>query len=142
MTSMRKVESNRRNASLSSGPRTQGGKLRSRRNALRHGLASPIGNDLDERANVERLALVLSGYTNDWRRLEEARISAECHFDLQRIRNARFEVFRALGDVQTATSDQLALATRAIEKIARYERRALSKRRTALRAIGLKERAP
>jgi len=109
---------------------------------LRHGLASPIGNDLDERANVERLALVLSGYTNDWRRLEEARISAECHFDLQRIRNARFEVFRALGDVQTATSDQLALATRAIEKIARYERRALSKRRTALKGMGLKERDP
>lgn len=138
MTSLRKVESNRRNASLSSGPRTQGGKLRSKRNALRHGLASPIGNDLDERVNVERLALVLSGYTNDWHRLEEARITAECHFDLLRIRNTRFEIFRSLGDIETATGDQLALAIRAIEKIARYERRSLSKRRTALKAIGVK----
>lgn len=142
MTSMRKVESNRRNASLSSGPRTQGGKLRSKRNALRHGLASPIDDDLNERAHVERLALVLSGYTNDWRRLEEARISAECHFDLRRIRNARFEVFREAGDIQAATSDQLALASRMVEKIARYERRALSKRRTALKALRLQESAP
>jgi hypothetical protein len=105
---------------------------------LRHGLASPIGSDFDERANVERLAQVLSGYTNDWRRLEEARILAECHFDLLRIRNARFEIFPMLGAIETATGDQLALAIRSIEKIARYERRALSKRRTSLKVIGLK----
>jgi len=89
----------------------------------------------DQYIKIERLALILSGYKNDPGRLEEARISAECHFDLQRIRDARFEVFQALGNIQIANSDQFHRAVSAVEKIARYERRVLSKRRTALKAI-------
>lgn len=113
--------------------------MRSRRNALRHGLATPIGNSPDERANVEKLALVLSGYTNDLRRLDEARIEAERHFDLRRIHQARFEIFHALGDIQTASGDQFTQAALAVTKIARYERKALSKRRTALKELCLQE---
>jgi hypothetical protein len=40
MTSPRQIEANRRNALRSTGPRTQEGKRRSRRNALRHGLVA------------------------------------------------------------------------------------------------------
>jgi hypothetical protein len=40
MTSLRKLEANRRNAQASTGPRTEEGKRTSRRNALRHGLAA------------------------------------------------------------------------------------------------------
>ena len=40
MTSERKIQANRCNAQLSTGPRTVAGKLRSRRNAFRHGLAA------------------------------------------------------------------------------------------------------
>jgi hypothetical protein len=40
MASERQIAANRRNALRSTGPRTQRGKLRSRRNALRHGLAA------------------------------------------------------------------------------------------------------
>src|ERR1700745_3027999 len=40
MTSYRQIEANRRNALLSTGPRTEEGKLESRRNALRHGLTA------------------------------------------------------------------------------------------------------
>jgi hypothetical protein len=40
MTSPRQVEANRRNARLSTGPVTEKGKKRSRRNALRHGLTA------------------------------------------------------------------------------------------------------
>lgn len=109
--------------------------MRSRRNALRHGLAAHVSENPDQHVKIEQFALILSGYTNDPRRLEEARISAECHFDLQRIRDARFEVFQALGNVQVANSNQLNRAASAVEKIARYERRVLSKRRTALKAI-------
>jgi hypothetical protein len=39
MTSLRQVEANRRNAQKSTGPRTEEGKERSRRNALKHGLS-------------------------------------------------------------------------------------------------------
>ena len=40
MTSYRQIEANRRNALKSTGPKTEAGKLASRRNAVRHGLTA------------------------------------------------------------------------------------------------------
>src|SRR5205814_3565225 len=40
MTSYRQIEANRRNAQRSTGPTTEEGTLRSRRNAVRHGLTA------------------------------------------------------------------------------------------------------
>jgi hypothetical protein len=40
MSTLRQIVANRRNAERSTGPRTEGGKRRTRRNALRHGLCA------------------------------------------------------------------------------------------------------
>jgi fumarate hydratase class II len=42
VTSERKIKANRANASSSTGPKTRYGRIRSARNALRHGLSLPI----------------------------------------------------------------------------------------------------
>src|SRR3954452_16403222 len=84
MTTFKQIEANRRNARRSTGPRTQEGKLRCRRNAVRHGLTAEtvIGaledaedykafeaaviNDYDAQSAVER-ELVLRLASLLWR---------------------------------------------------------------------------
>src|SRR5665213_464834 len=100
MVSDRQLSANRKNARLSSGPRTLAGKLRSRSNALRHGLATPIGGRLDIAQAIDGLAKLLCGSSNSFSRNEHARAAAECHFELQRIRSARAEVLRRIGDLE------------------------------------------
>ena len=132
MTSIRKVESNKRNASRSTGPRTPGGKLRSRHNALRHGLATRIEDYPQAKGSIDRLTAILAEGSNELERVEPSRVLAECHFDLQRIRAARYEVFLTIADLENASGNDFENALRAMDKINRYERRALSKRRRAM----------
>jgi hypothetical protein len=54
MTSLRQIEANRRNAALSTGPATEEGKKRSRRNALRHGFSAETIIDALEEAMITR----------------------------------------------------------------------------------------
>jgi hypothetical protein len=51
MTSFRQIEANRRNAQFSTGPKTEKGKSRSRRNAVRHGLTAETVIDALESAD-------------------------------------------------------------------------------------------
>jgi hypothetical protein len=64
MTSIRQIEANRRNALRSTGPTTEDGKRRSRRNSLRHGLSAEtvveIVEDIDDYKGFE--AAVISDY--------------------------------------------------------------------------------
>ena len=64
MTSIRQIEANRRNAIRSTGPRTEDGKNRSRRNAIRHGLSAEtvieIAEDLEDYQGFE--AAIIADY--------------------------------------------------------------------------------
>ena len=55
MISYRQTEANRRNALKSTGPRTEAGKLQSRRNAVRHGLmAETVIGSLEDASLIGR----------------------------------------------------------------------------------------
>jgi hypothetical protein len=135
MISNRKAVTNKHNASLSTGPRTVRGKLRSSQNAHRHGLATPIAHDASAALNIDRLVRALTASSNDYWRIEKARVVAESHFDLARIRAAKNEVLSRIGNFETADADDLIRVLDTIEKIARYERRTRSKLRRALGAF-------
>jgi len=64
MTSIRQIEANRRNATRSTGPNTEAGKQRSRRNAIRHGLCAETVvesvEDIDDYRGFE--AAVIADY--------------------------------------------------------------------------------
>lgn len=109
------------------------GKLRSRNNAIRHGLASHIGKVARFAQDIDRLAKSLAESSNSLWRNELTRAIAECSFDLQRIRAARTEVLRRVGEV--ATPKEHADVAAAVEGINRYERRVLSKRRKILKIL-------
>src|SRR6266498_4403647 len=60
MTSVRQLEANRQNALKGTGPKTENGKQRSRRNALRHGftaetIVEPLENPQEYRAFEEAI---------------------------------------------------------------------------------------
>src|SRR6478609_8663684 len=58
MTTEKQFAANRQNAKNSTGPRTEHGKRRSRRNAFRHGLAAETVIDvLEDRADYDAFAL-------------------------------------------------------------------------------------
>jgi len=133
--SVRKLIANRRNASLSTGPRTVGGKLRSSHNAYRHGLATAITYDASAAVNIDRLVRALTASSNDYGRIEKARVVAESHFDLARIRAAKAEILWRIGNFENADNDDLIRVLNTIENVARYERRTRSKLRRALRAF-------
>jgi hypothetical protein len=135
MTSDRKIESNRKNAQKSTGPRSEAGQRRSRRNALRHGLSVAIGSDPSFGDDVKRLAGALARGTSGPNIAEFAHQAAEAEIDLLRIRKLRALRFNAvLGNPKTRLDD-LSEFNEELAKLERYERRAFSRRKRALRTL-------
>ena len=135
MTSDRKIAANRNNAKKSTGPRSKAGREAPRRNALRHGLAIDIGADPAFHEDIEKLARALSLSSGTQKVSEYAREAAEAELDLMRIRKIRAWLFEKLYFADTAAPDGMAELNDKLAKLERYERRAFSRRKRALRAM-------
>ena len=131
MASERQIAANQKNAKKSTGPRSKAGREASRRNARRHGLAIAIETDPAFQDDIEMLAKHLS---QSQKVDEHARDAARAEFDLLRVRKIRTWLFETLYYDATTTESMVELNDK-LAKLERYERRAFSRRRRAMRQI-------
>jgi hypothetical protein len=144
VTSTRKIEANRKNARASTGPKTAQGRARMARNAFRHGLSLPVCSDPVLCEEVESLARRIAGPEANVEIRELARRAAEAQIDLGRVHDARYRLLsEALSnpdhESRAGTPQKLALIlsqeAKRLLAMDRYERRALLRRKVALRAL-------
>ena len=136
MTASGKAERNKRNARKSTGPRTQGGKLRASRNALRHGLATVA--DHVQSKDVDRLAAALAVFCTNLP-AELIRAAAAAELQLRHVRKVRANVGRDLLDALSIDPGNdgpsfLDLLVR-YERLDRYELDVIGRRKRSLRTI-------
>lgn len=81
------------------------------------------------------MATVLSLSSGAQKVSEHARQAAEAELDLTRIRKIRARLFETLYFADTAAPDSMTKLNDALAKLERYERRAFSRRKRALRAV-------
>jgi hypothetical protein len=131
MTSPQRLHANRANSRRSSGPTTKGGRAKSAQNARRHGLRVPV---LSERALAHEVELLAQKITDGrpCELMDLARRVAEADIDIQRVRRVRNELVWRRG-VEELVNLPIALGDLAV--FHRYERRALSRRKFAIRAF-------
>ena len=163
MTSDRKTNANRANARASTGPNTFHGRARSARNAFRHGLSLPIQFDQALGEEAQALARQIAGPNASAQIQMLASQIAEAEGDLRRVRLARHELLSqalsnplcdsqanrpekmtAIAHLPMANASEMLMAarknsreTKALAAMDRYERRARSRRKFAIRAFDM-----
>lgn len=141
MTSERAIRANRSNAKASTGPRTRAGKARSGQNARKHGL-SAAGSNPEVDAEVTRLVeLIMDEYGGDEVTRDAARSLAETQVQVRSVRAYKVALLRNSvlsrgpdgGPGRDPSSENTPNVTQILEGLERYERRAFSRRKSALR---------
>jgi hypothetical protein len=134
MTTARKAEASRINARRSTGPRTRLGKARASPNARRHGLSIPVLADGELCKEVEVFARKMVGSCTNADLLACAHRVAEAQVDLERVRRARYQLLARGLDRHNEAASFAKLAPQ-LARLERYERRALSRRKSAIRTL-------
>ena len=129
MATEKQIAANRANAQKRTGPKTAAGRLKSSRNALRHGLSVPLSLSMTT-AKADALARVLASDQADVDQLAAATEVAHAQMELLRIRAIRAEM-TAQVDLGSADVETL----RRLAALDRYKRFALTKRRRAFSSL-------
>ena len=130
MATDKQIIANQLNAKKSTGPRTKAGKGRVSENAVKHGLATVAADEKTDAIVEGLLAGIHAGQDRSLIAREQVLEIAEIQSALIRIRAAKTELLQDASDIPSlsATLDQY-------RRIDRYERRALSRRKTLLREM-------
>lgn len=133
MISPKKLQANRANARHSTGPTSVEGKARSAGNARRHGLAVAASGDPALAANIELLTRAIAGEGANAEAMALARQIAEAQIELNRVQQVRVDLLAGILLVGADSTNSILRSN--IAAIDRYERRALSRRKTAIRTF-------
>jgi hypothetical protein len=133
MTVRRRAAAGPRPAWRCTGPLTALGKQSVARNALRHGLSLPVLADPLLSKEVVELAERIANGSPDSEIRELAIQVAAAQIDIQRVRDARHAVMGAL----IAEPCKAPEKTKELVRLDRYERRAVSRRKSAIQAFGV-----
>ena len=139
MSSEKQIEANRRNAQKSKGPRTAAGKARASRNSRKHALTTISRNNPRFAPRIEAIARAIWSEATNAELWEQALIIGECTTLLACAQAERIALIEQLlggpcvhiADTQGAGRAELGLAARDLNRLERYERRALSRRKRA-----------
>lgn len=126
MASERQIEANRKNAKQSTGPQTAAGKQRSKRNALKHGLAR--SNDQAD-AQIQYLATSIAGGLDCEVSIEEALIFARAKLRFAEVRRIRGHM------LVTLLEAPVDLNFKVIYGLDRYDRAAFAQHKRAIRSL-------
>jgi hypothetical protein len=130
MPTEKQIAANRANAKRSTGPKTLAGKLRSSRNAYRHGLSVASPFEITQPEKIKALTLALAGDNASDTQVHAASELAKAQLELARVRAVRTELCAKINVAGGNIKDFKRLAA-----LDHYERLAATKRRRASRKL-------